>query len=200
MSQSTDAETLGFYEREAERYCERTGSVPSPSLPGFLSRLTPGAKILELGCGSGCDTVEMLRQGFDVIATDGSPEMALQAERRLQRPVLVLEFGKIEAGERFDGVWASACLLHIPLSCLGDVLGSIYGVLKSPGVLFANFKEGTSEGRDRLGRYYNYPSLITLKTTFQQAAPWSSLKIESATGHGYDGTAIQWLNCTATKK
>jgi SAM-dependent methyltransferase len=199
MSQSADAETLRFYNNEAEKYCQRTGAVSSPLLRNFLSRLNPGASILELGCGSGRDTVEMLRQGYKVTPTDGSPEMALQAEKRLQRPVTLLEFGEIEGEACFDGVWASACLLHVPLGCLGEVLTRIYGVLRSPGVLFASFKEGTSEGRDRLGRYYNYPALATLKTIFQHAAPWSSLEIESTAGLGYDGAAIQWLNCTATK-
>lgn len=75
----------------------------------------------------------------------------------------------------------------------------IYGVLKSPGVLFASFKEGAGQGRDRFGRYYNYPSLATLKDVFLGAAPWSSLEIEKSAGHGYDGAAIEWLNCTATK-
>jgi 2-polyprenyl-3-methyl-5-hydroxy-6-metoxy-1,4-benzoquinol methylase len=96
MSQSADAETLNFYRREAERYCQRTGFSPSPGLPWFLARLKSGASILELGCGSGRDTREMLRQGYNVTPTDGSPEMALEAENRLQHPVLVLEFGEIE--------------------------------------------------------------------------------------------------------
>jgi SAM-dependent methyltransferase len=200
MSQSADAETLRFYKQEAERYCQRTGSFPSAALPGFLARLRPGSSILELGCGSGRDTAEMLRQGYDVTATDGSPEMALQAERRLERPVSVLLFAEIEGEARFDGAWAHACLLHVPLPGLGDVLGRIYRVLKSPGILFANFKEGTAEGRDRLGRYYNYPSLAALRKIFQQAAPWASFEAERSPGIGYDGAAIQWLDCTATKR
>jgi SAM-dependent methyltransferase len=199
MSQSADAETLNFYGREAERYCQRTGFSPSAGLPRFLARLKSGASILELGCGSGRDTLEMLRQGYNVTPTDGSPEMALQAENRLQHPVLVLEFGEIEGEARFDAVWACACLLHVPLSGLGEVLSRIYAVLNSPGVLFASFKEGDGEGRDRLGRYYNYPSLATLREIFEQAAPWVSLEIECGSGTGYDGASITWLNCTAGK-
>src|ERR1700731_4798364 len=73
MSQSADNETLRFYQHEAEAYCQRTEAISSPALPGFLERLKPGASILELGCGSGRDTVEMLRLGYDVTPTDGSP-------------------------------------------------------------------------------------------------------------------------------
>jgi ubiquinone/menaquinone biosynthesis C-methylase UbiE len=69
MSQSADAETLRFYDNEAEAYCQRTGALPSPLLPSFLARLQPGASILELGGGSGRDTAEMLIQGYDVTPT-----------------------------------------------------------------------------------------------------------------------------------
>jgi hypothetical protein len=44
------------------------------------------------------------------------------------------------------------------------------------------------------------PSLATLKEIFRKAAPWSLLEIERSAGHGYDGAAIEWLNCTATKQ
>jgi cyclopropane fatty-acyl-phospholipid synthase-like methyltransferase len=66
MSHSADTETLRFYQHEAEAYCRRTEAISSPALQSFLERLKPGASILELGCGSGRDTVEMLRLGYDV--------------------------------------------------------------------------------------------------------------------------------------
>jgi len=39
----------------------------------------------------------------------------------------------------------------------------------------------------------------TLQFYQQQAAPWFALEIERSSGKGYDGAAVQWLNCTATK-
>jgi SAM-dependent methyltransferase len=199
MSQSADTETLQFYQQQAAVYSQRIGQKISPALPGFLGRLRPGASVLELGCGSGRDTAEMLRLGYDVTPTDGSPEMARQAENLLRRQVLILEFSEIEGEVRFDGVWAHACLLHVPVDYLGEVLSRIYRVLNSPGILFANFKEGAAEGRDRFGRYYNYPSFAALKDVFWRAAPWFALEIERSSGKGYDGAAVKWLNCTATK-
>jgi SAM-dependent methyltransferase len=105
MSESADESTLKFYGQEAKRYCERTGSVPTSTLGEFLNRLPHGATILELGCGSGHDSAEMLRRGYNVLPTDDSPEMARLAERRLNRPVAVMEFGEIEGESKFDGVW-----------------------------------------------------------------------------------------------
>ena len=54
------------------------------------------------------------RRGFDVTPTDGSPEMAEVASRRLGRPVGTLLFHDLDEVEAYDGVWANACLLHVP--------------------------------------------------------------------------------------
>jgi SAM-dependent methyltransferase len=194
-----DEATLEFYGQEAERYCERTGSAPTATLGAFLGRLPPGATILELGCGSGRDSAEMLQRGYNVLPTDGSPEMARQAERHLHRSVAVLEFGEIERESKFDGVWANACLLHVPIPRLNDVIARIHRVLRPSGILFASFKAGEGEGRDRFGRYYNYPSPIRLRTIFEEAAAWVSLQIQETPGKGYDGIPVNWLNYTALK-
>ena len=65
--------------------------------------MPPGATILELGCGAGADSAEMLAKGFDVRPTDGSPEMADVASRRLGRPVETLLFHDLDAVEAYDG-------------------------------------------------------------------------------------------------
>ena len=125
--------------------------------------------------------------------------MARQAERHLHRSVAVLEFGEIERESKFDGVWANACLLHVPIPRLNDVIARIHRVLRPSGILFASFKAGEGEGRDRFGRYYNYPSPIRLRTIFEEAAAWVSLQIQETPGKGYDGIPVNWLNCTALK-
>jgi SAM-dependent methyltransferase len=172
---------------------------PTAALEKFLSYLLPGATVLELGCGCGRDSAEMLRQGYAVVPTDGVPEMARQAELRVGRPVQVLEFGNIEGESKFDGIWANACLLHVPKAQLINVIERLHRVLSPNGILFASFKAGSGEGRDRFGRYYNYLSLSRLKHVFEQSVAWRLLEIEEVPGVGYDGIPVAWLNCTAMK-
>ena len=43
----------------------------------FLGSLPLAATILELGCGAGNHSAEMLARGFRVRATDGSPEQPI---------------------------------------------------------------------------------------------------------------------------
>ena len=116
-----DPETLAFYGSEACAYVARYRGEKSHDLAGFLDRLPPAGRVLELGCGGGGDTAAMLAYGFDVVPTDGSPEMAREASAFLGRPVQVLRFEDLEYEQVYDGVWASACLLHVPLADLSTV-------------------------------------------------------------------------------
>lgn len=109
-----DDETIGFYTDNAGAYTSRGQTADLPHLEKFLTRLPKGATILELGCGGGQDSEFMLAAGFDVRPTDGTPEIAKAAETRLGIPVATLLFEDIGDVETYDGVWANACLLHVP--------------------------------------------------------------------------------------
>ena len=104
-----DEETLKFYRGNAEAYAGREITSRQARLTAFLALLPPGARILELGCGAGGDTAEMLARGFEVHATDGSPEMAAVASKRIGRTVETLLFHELDAVAAYDAVWANAC-------------------------------------------------------------------------------------------
>ena len=140
--EGADEATLRFYRENASAYAEREITSRRLRLGRFLAPLSPGAAILELGCGAGFDTAEMLALGFDVSATDGSPEMAAEAPRRLGRPVGTLLFGDLDAVEAYDGVWANACLLHVPRADLPQILQLIWRALKPGGILIVNTPKG----------------------------------------------------------
>ena len=70
-----DEKTLQFYRSNAQSYAD-WAKAPSTRLRGFLALLPAGGSILELGCGAGNHCAVMLEAGFQVRATDGSPEMA----------------------------------------------------------------------------------------------------------------------------
>jgi SAM-dependent methyltransferase len=194
-----DEETLQFYRGNAEAYAGRTFTSRQARLMAFLARLSPGASILELGCGAGGDTAEMLARGFDVRATDGSPEMADVASRHLGRTVETLLFHDLDEVGAYDGVWANACLLHVPRDELAGVLGLIRRALKPEGVFYASYKAGDAEGRDTLNRYYNYPSPDWLRTNYTSAGNWSSLEIETGEVIGFDNQWATMLFVVARK-
>jgi len=193
-----DEETLQFYRGNAKAYAGRE-IAGHTRLARFLALLPAGAKILELGCGAGASAEEMLASGFDVRPTDGSPEMAEEAARRLGRPVETMLFHELDAVDSYDGVWANACLLHVPRSELAQVLGLIWRALKPGGHFYASFKTGAAEGRDKLNRYYNYPTSDWLRATYSDAGSWSSLSIETGDVRGFDNERATMLFIVARK-
>lgn len=194
-----DETTLQFYRSNAEAYARREITSRRARLTAFLTRLPPAAAILELGCGAGGDTAEMLTRGFNVRATDGSPEMAEVASRHLGRPVETLLFHELDEVEMYNGIWANACLLHVPREELASVLSLIWRALKPGGVFFASYKEGEGGGRDALDRYYNYPSQDWLRATYVEAGSWSSLAMERGEVRGFDDKMAAMLFVVAQK-
>lgn len=193
-----DENTLHFYRNNAQAYAARE-IAPHQRLTRFLALLPPGGTILELGCGAGADSAQMLARGFDVSPTDGSPELAGEASRRLGRPVETLLFHDLDKVEAYDGVWANACLLHVPRPELAQVLALIWRAMKLGGYFYASFKAGEEDGRDTLNRYYNYPSPDWLRANYASAGSWSSLSIETGEVRGFDNEWAAMLFVVARK-
>jgi SAM-dependent methyltransferase len=193
-----DETTLTFYRENAQSYAD-WAKAPSTRLRGFLALLTPGSAILELGCGAGNHSAVMLAEGFSVRATDGSPEMASIAAQRLGHPVEAMRFDELDAHEAYDGVWASACLLHVPRDELTGILARIHRALKPSGVFYASYKMGESDGRDSLGRYYSYVSPEWLETTYASSGQWITLSSETSVIQSFDETPANMLNLVVRK-
>lgn len=155
--------------------------------------------MLDLGCGTGRDTRALIDAGLTVTAVDGSAEMAQEAEKRIGKSVRVLLFEDLDYTEAFDGVWANASLLHVPRAGLPDVLARVYRALKPSGLLFASFKTGGTEGRDKLGRYYNYLDVKELEAFLTAAGPWASIDMTEGRGKGFDGVDVGFVECLARK-
>jgi SAM-dependent methyltransferase len=193
-----DEATLRFYRENAPAYAE-WAKAPPARLTRFLALLPPRAAVLELGCGAGFHAAAILAQGFALRATDGSPEMAELAARRLGHPVETMLFHELDARDAYDGVWASACLLHVPRDELAEVLARIRRALKPAGVFYASFKLGEGDGRDRLGRYYNYPSRQWLEALYDATGAWERIAYETGEIKSFDGTPATMLHLVVRK-
>jgi SAM-dependent methyltransferase len=194
-----DPATLAFYAAEATSYTSVRPDSVAPHLSAFLNRLLPGASILELGCGGGCDAEYMIERGFAVEPTDGVAEMAAHAEARLGRPVRVMRFDQLDAVERYEAVIANASLLHVPQVALADVLARIWRALKSGGWHLASYKTGGPAGSDEFGRYYNRPSRVQIEAIYREAGRWRTTEIEESFEPGHFGKPSAWLKIVARK-
>lgn len=119
----------------------------------FLKYLPVQATILDLGCGSGRDTLAFKNKGFQVDAVDYSVEMVARARELTGLDVKQLSFYELDAVEKYDGIWACASLLHCERDRLAEVMVRILKALKPNGVCYMSFKYGNTD-RKKGGREF----------------------------------------------
>ena len=95
--------TIEYYNTNATKYFESTISVNLTHLYNlFLESLPKGNTILDLGCGSGRDSLYFKSKGYKVTALDGSPQLAAKATELLDQEVIVMNFEDFNLQEKFD--------------------------------------------------------------------------------------------------
>ncbi|MFB4292950.1 class I SAM-dependent methyltransferase [Nonomuraea sp. ATR24] len=110
----------------------------------FLGRLPDGGKLLEIGAGTGQDSVYFRDHGLDVVAVDLSPEMVARC-REKGLDARVMDFLGLDfAPGSFDAVYALNCLLHVPDRDLPAVLEAIHRVMRPGGLFFLGVYGGGS--------------------------------------------------------
>ena len=147
--------TLNYYAINTEEFIASTLEADmSATQEKFLSLLPKGAHILDLGCGSGRDSLCFLQQGFQVTAVDGSEELAKFAGELIGQGVVVADFKDLVLPKAsFDAIWASASLLHVHSEALPGILAKVIDLAKPGAIFYMSFKYGAYEG-ERTGRYY----------------------------------------------
>ncbi len=125
-----------------------------------------GARLLDLGCGTGIDAVYLAARGYAITALDASPAMVARTRDRLQRAGLdgctihlgIHELAQLGAVE-FDGAYSNFGALN----CLPDLRGisaTLATKLKPGGILIASV----------IGRYCPWEVLFyTLRGDWKRA-------------------------------
>jgi SAM-dependent methyltransferase len=125
------------------------GKYPSEEVIRFVARgfySRPDRKdvrILDLGCGGGANTWFLAREGFDVVAIDGSPSAIEQAKILLGRDGLSAEFvrGDVEnlpfSTGIFDAIIDSNCIQHNRWNGIRKIYADVHGLLKPGGRLLS---------------------------------------------------------------
>ena len=171
-----DQVTRDFYDRDPEGYVESTfGNDVFDLRRRFLDHLDPGARILDLGCGSGRDTLAFRDAGYEVVPVDGSEGMCRVASAITGDSVRCLDFLDLDYTEEFDGVWACASILHLRPEEISDVMALVRRALRCGGVFYISFKSGGFSGY-REGCWYTDVQLDGMRTM--------------ATGSGFDGLDV----------
>jgi SAM-dependent methyltransferase len=145
MMKSKSKITIESYNKTAEEYYKIVTSFEIlPELEKFMNLVKENGNILDLGCGPGHHSRVFVENGFNVEGVDLSTEMIAIAKKEVVggkfqvMDILDLNF-EINS---FEGIWASASLLHIPKRNLTPVLKELKKLMIKGGVLYISLKKG----------------------------------------------------------
>jgi len=140
-----------YYDTNAASYIEETGDLDMSFFANrFLQSVPTGGTILDAGCGSGRDALFFHEKGYRVTAFDSSKELVRLASQWTKLSIEHRSFHKMSECDEYDGIWASASLLHLNRDELPTVFSLLCRALKEHGVLYASFKMGQSFKREGL--------------------------------------------------
>jgi ubiquinone/menaquinone biosynthesis C-methylase UbiE len=159
--------TQAYYNIHANEYFQATSNLILKAQWDILvEHLRPGAKILDLGSGSGRDLSYFSAHGFQVLGMDYALNLLKLSQTLTDQPLVVGNMVALPFQDQcFDAVWSIGTLLHIAPNVLPTVLIEIHRVLKPGAYLFASVKKGRGRMCDLGGR----------ETFLHEVQPWKRL-------------------------
>jgi SAM-dependent methyltransferase len=129
-----------YYRAVAPEYEDHALPFPGgDELSDALDTFRPTGRVLELACGPGTWTTQLLRHAADVTAVDASPEMLGIASARVgkERVSFVLaDLFHWRPDRRYDVVFFGFWLSHVPLERFASFWSLVADCLKPGGRVF----------------------------------------------------------------
>ncbi|HXR12498.1 MAG TPA: class I SAM-dependent methyltransferase [Gaiellaceae bacterium] len=169
----------------------------------FAARLPDGARVLELGCGSGDDARE-LAQRFRVTGVDISSEQLRRASANVPDGEFIqADFTALDLpAAAFDAVASFYVFNHVPRDLLAPLLADIHRWLVRGGLLLAAFGVSDTDGwtGEWLGATMFFSSFPPETTTrLVRDAGFELLRDELVTFREPEGEAtFQWVLARST--
>lgn len=192
--------TWEFYQAQGDQYARQTANVDmSPLYERFEKLLPKNAVILDAGSGSGRDTKHFLDAGFTVSAFDYSSELAKISTEFTGLATDVRSFSDVDEIERYDGVWACASLLHLPMADLPGAIGRLANALRPLGLLYMSFRYGDGERCHADGRCYSDLNEAMMMALLKKVPSLELADLWVSGGEGSFEGSGHWLNAIARK-
>lgn len=186
---------------------EQWGSAPAServrdALAAFAGFLGTGARVLEIGSGSGRDALEMEELGLRVRRTDVTPTFVERLRDQGHTADLLdpLTDDLVDPAGPYDGVWANASLLHVDRDDLPVLLGRLASTVRVGGVLRLSLKQGDGAGWSTHGhvpyaRHFTYWQPGALGQVLRESGWHPVEQVSGVAGQ----RAETWLETTAVK-
>jgi protein-L-isoaspartate O-methyltransferase len=143
VTQEVLADQVAYYRRRAGEYDETAYgdvAVAHARIARLVAEMRPTGSVLEIACGTGMWTAALAELADTVTAIDVAPEVVEIARDRVQSANVSFEVADVyswDPGDRFDVIFFSAWLSHVPMSRFDAFWESLRVLLAEDGrVLF----------------------------------------------------------------
>ena len=153
------------YDRMADRYGQWAASIEGDPRDRLIERLVsdlpPGARVLDLGCGSGIPSTKVLADRFEVVGVDFSTAQIEKARANVPDATFIVgDLTEVEfPNESFDAVTAFFSLDHVPREELAPLFARVAGWLVPGGWFLADF--GLADEADWTGDWLGVPMFFS---------------------------------------
>ena len=188
-----------YYDKNPDKFYGDTVHVDMGEFyQAFLPFVRDGGKILDVGCGSGRDLQKFKNLGYEPVGIDASIEMVKKAKALSGVKVLNLNFNEITWENEFDGLWASASLLHVPVTEISNTIKLLWESLKRNSPFFMSFKYGANSYTKNDRHFQNYTE-VTVKPILDNLEDHKVEKIWTTADKRFNRKGENWLNLILTK-
>ena len=195
----TPNKTIDYYNENAESFYQRTVGLDLIEIyEKFLKQVPDSCTILDVGCGSGRDTLYFLNNGYEVISIDASSEMVKLSSKLTNQNTSLLKIEDIAFKDQFEGIWACASLLHIDESKTTDVYHKLRDAMKMNGCCYSSYKYGNGT-EVREGRYYSHYDEDSFQKMFENIEGLEIVELWDTLDLKEDGNDEKWLNILLTR-
>ncbi len=155
-----------YYNINAEDFIQRTMEVDMSDIYDWvLPGVQEEGRILDVGFGSGRDSLFFLAMGYEVTSMDTSQRF-VAIGRELLPDVILEDVCEMTFSEEFDLVWANASLLHLNEEEFAVAIARIEESLQEGAWFYVSMKRGDFEGirNERYFKFYTKETLVEAVT------------------------------------
>ena len=162
--------TLAYYNQTASTYFTNTVVVDMSAIcDKFLSYIPHGARIVDIGAGSGRELRYFKAAGYEVEGIDASIELCKLATAYSGVKVECVNIQDWKPEKKYNGIWTNAVLTHLSINEIDDFILRLENILMPQGVAYLSFKTGITTGMDELGRYFSDISVEQVKQILEKS-------------------------------